>query len=420
MTVQVTTLDNGMRVISEHRASLQTVSVGVWVDVGSRHESEQENGVSHFLEHMVFKGTERRSARDIAEEIENVGGHINAYTSRDHTTFYARVLKDDWPLALDVLADILQHSQFDGSEMEREKDVILQEIGQAHDTPDDVVFDHLQQVSYPDHPLGRTILGTADTVRALSPDHLRNYMQRHYQTGNIIVVAAGNIDHAQLVKAVEGAFSHFDQGTGGNYQTGKYQGGSIHDRRELEQNHVALGFPGLAFDHEDYYALQVYSTVMGGGMSSRLFQEVRENRGLAYSVYSFAASHKDTGLFGIYAGTAPELSDQMMKVIAGEMQAVAAGPDVAEVERAKAQMKAGLMMLLESTSNRIEQLGRQMLLFDRIIPTEETLDKVAAVDCAAVARVGERILNSGMISITSVGEGDGMSEEAQTWFGKSV
>jgi len=411
MTVQVTELSNGIRVVSEYRRSLQTVAIGVWVDVGARYESALENGHSHFLEHMLFKGTDRRGARAIAEEIENVGGHMNAYTSRDHTTFYARVMKDDWPLALDVLSDIIQNSKFDADELHREKDVIVQEIGQSIDTPDDIVFDRLQEQAFPDQPIGRPILGSEETVRGVSRNGLMDYMKRHYQAGRTVISAAGYIDHDALVREVEAKFCDLQAGCGETFQPAVYEGGFHHLKDDLEQNHVVLGFPGLPFSHPDYYALQVFSTVMGGGMSSRLFQEVREKHGLAYSVYSFAASHIDTGMFGIYAGTAPEMTDGMLRVIAGEMHEIASSATGTEVERAKAQLKAGLMMLLENTASRSEQLGRQMLLFGRPIPIAETIERVEEVDVKAVSRVAQYVLSAGRLSAASVGNGSPLDEE---------
>jgi len=406
LTPEVTRLSNGLRIVSECRPELETVSVGVWTDVGTRHESKRLNGVSHFLEHMLFKGTEARSAKDIVLDIESVGGHMNAYTTRDNTTFYARVLKNDLERALDVLSDIVLHSVCDPKEIEREKDVILQEIGQALDTPDDVVFDHLQAVAYGDQPLARPILGEAEGIRAFTQEDLLGYLRGNYVGNNIVVSAVGNLDHESLVKMVEAKFGTLPTGTKQSAGKAIYCGGRKEEKRDLEQVHVTAAWPGCSYHDDGYYALQVYSTILGGGMSSRLFQEVREARGLAYSVYSFCSNHEDTGLFGIYAGTGPELLGKLMPVIKAEMCNLAKGPEQLEFNVAVAQMKAGLMMALEATTSRMEQLGRQLLIFDRVIPVQEMLANVDSVEITDVQYLAERYADSRSSSIALVGSGD--------------
>ena len=396
MTVRISELPNGIRVVSDEMPQLETASVGVWFDVGARYESEEQNGVSHLLEHMAFKGTKRRTARGLAEEIEAVGGHLNAYTTCDHTTYYTRVMKEDVGLSVDILADILQNSLFDVTELQREKDVILQEIGQANDTPDDIVFDMLQATAFPEQPLGRSILGTAARVRNFNRDIVSHYMRDHYRGDGTILAAAGNISHDALVDMTADAFASFEKECNYSFEAASYGGGESRMARDLEQLHITLGFPGLSYEDPDYYALQVFSAICGGGMSSRLFQEVREERGLAYSVYSFSASHADTGLFGIYAGTSPELAGELLPVVADQMKGLAESVDEVEVARARARLKAGLLMSLESTTSRIEQLSRQMLIFGRPIPTTELIEKVDAIDAAAVERVAHRILQGGL------------------------
>lgn len=406
MTVEVTRLESGIRVVTDRIPFLETASVGAWFDVGARYESESENGISHLLEHMAFKGTRRRSARGLAEEIEAVGGQLNAYTSRDHTTYYARVMKGDVPLAVDILADILQYSTFDPVELDREKEVVLQEIGQAHDTPDDLVFDILQAAAFPDQPLGRTILGTVDRVRGFSADDIRGYMTSHYSPDRMVFVGAGNLDHHQIVSLVAEQFSALPgrpgSGAEESFQPAVYSGGVDIDERPLEQLHLAFGFPSLSYQDEDFFALQVFNAIVGGGMSSRLFQEVREERGLAYSVYSFSSSHADTGMFGIYAGTSPEHAGELVPVISGEMQALTRDVGDDELARAKAQLKVGLYMSLESSSARVEQLGRQMLIFGRPLPTEELTAKVDQVDKDDVRRIAARTLE-GRLTLAAVG-----------------
>lgn len=404
MSVEVTRLKNGLRVVSESRRTVETVTIGVWVDVGARFETEAQNGLTHCLEHMLFKGTETRTARDIAFAIEAVGGHMNAYTSRDNTTYYARVLKEDLALGINLLADLVLNSVCDAAELEREKDVILQEIGQTLDTPDDTVFDNLQAVAFKDQPIGRTILGEADTVRGFTRDALMDFMRTHYLASNMVVSAVGNVDHATLLALVEDAFGGVSMGERAAPAPAAYVGGAHIQERPLEQLHLTLGWPGVSYHDERYYAHQIYSTILGGGMSSRLFQEIREERGLAYSVYSFSSSHAETGLFGIYAGTGPEQVDALIAVLRDQMAALAEGPTDEEFQIARAQLKAGLMMALEATTSRMEQLGRQLLIFDRIIPVSEMVEKVEGVAPETIAAVAADLASIASPSVAAVGE----------------
>jgi len=391
MTVRLDTLPNGLRVVSDDMPHLETTSIGIWVDTGARHEAVEINGISHLLEHMAFKGTERRSAQAIAEEIEAVGGSLNAYTSAEHTAYFARVLKADVPLAVDVLADILQHSTFEDAELERERAVVIQEIGQTHDTPDDVIFDHFQMAAYPDQALGRSILGTVERVEGFDSGQLRGYMSHHYQAERMVVCAAGAVDHRRLVDLVGDAFDGLVASPSASVERARYDGGSYREQRDLEQIHFLIGFDGFAYGDPDYYAAQVYSTILGGGMSSRLFQEVRERRGLAYSVYSFASSYVDGGVLGVYAGTGTVEIETLVPVVCEEVGKLASSVNGDEVVRARNQLKAGLMMSLESSMSRCEQLGRQLLIFGRAIPVDELVAHIEAVDAAAVQRVGARL-----------------------------
>lgn len=403
--MEITRLASGLRVVSESRRSVETVSVGVWVDTGSRHEPKPLNGATHFLEHMLFKGTNKRSARDIVFEIEAVGGHMNAYTTRDNTTYYARVLKNDMPLAVDVLADIIQNSVCAEAEIEREKEVILQEVGQALDTPDDIVFDHLQASAYGDQAIGRTILGEPDVIKTFTQDDLLGYLGQNYVASNIVISAVGNLKHSDLVKLVEDKLGDLPTGKPSVITPSTYVGGRKIESRELEQVHLTAAWQGCSFHDDDYYAMQVYSTILGGGMSSRLFQEVREHRGLAYSVYSFTSSHAETGLFGLYAGTGPDMVDELIPVVKGEMQKLAEGPEELEYRVATSQLKASLLMALEATTSRMEQLGRQLLVFDRLIPVEEMVANVDAVSPEHVRNVARMICDSTSPSIAIVGPG---------------
>lgn len=403
MKAEVTTLANGLRIVSETMPHVETATVGVWVDAGARHEDLETNGISHMLEHMAFKGTESRNAREIAEEIEAVGGYLNAYTSREQTTYYARVMKEDVPLGIDILSDILQHSVFDPAEVAREREVILQEIGQAIDTPDDLVFDLWQEAAFPEQPVGRSILGTPERVSSFDSDRIRGYMETHYRAPNMVVAAAGNLKHRELVDLAEEAFGELSFDPAPGHGPAEYKGGEHRVERELEQVHLVVGFDGVAYDDPDYYAAQVFSTVMGGGMSSRLFQEIREVRGLAYSIYAFSSSFIDSGSFGVYAGTSAGQANELLQVTADELKRAINDITPEEAARARAQIKAGLLMSLESSSARMEQLGRQLLIFGRPIPTAELIQHVEDVDVIALQRFGERLLTSGSATLAAVG-----------------
>ena len=403
-TVEITTLGNGLRVISEHMPRLQTASLGVWVDVGTRYEPAEVNGVAHLLEHMAFKGTERRSARAIAEEIERVGGSLNAYTSREHTAYYARILAGDVELAADILADILQYSSFDPAELEKERHVVLQEIGQVKDTPDDLVFDLLQEASYPDQPMGRAILGPEAIVRDMPREALVEYMARHYGPRRLVFAAAGKVDHGRLVGLADRLFGNLPATDPHAPEAARYSSGRrLERRKDLEQVHLCMAVQGLPYHHPDHFALQILSTALGGGMSSRLFQEARENRGLCYSIFSFASAYADTGQLGVYAGTDPEDVPELMKVVADETRALVEGPSEDEIARARAQLKASLLMGLESCSAVCEDLARQLLCFDRRVPTEEVVAKIDAVDTAAITRLGRSLLSGDGLTLAAVG-----------------
>lgn len=395
MTVaRVSTLPNGLRVASDAMAGARTASVGVWVGAGARVEPAQINGVAHFLEHMAFKGTEKRSARQIAEEIEAVGGHLNAYTARENTAFYAKVLADDLPLAVDIISDILQKSTFDPEELERERGVILQEIGQCHDTPDDVIYDHFQETAYPDQAMGRPVLGTGETVGAMDRDAIRGFMSRRYAGENMILGVAGAVDHDRFVDLAGEAFHSLGPAIDTDVPAAKYTGGDFREDRESEQVHLLLGFEGPSFGSADYYAAGVVSALLGGGMSSRLFQSVREERGLVYSIYSFAWTFADTGLFGIYAGTGAEEVEELVPVVADEVLSITETISEEELVRAKAQVRASLLMSRESTGARSDQLGNQMLVHGRPLSEDEQIAALEAVDVASATAVARRIVAS--------------------------
>jgi predicted Zn-dependent peptidase len=399
---RVTRLANGLTVATDVMAGVETAALGVWVNVGTRHEPAAINGVAHMLEHMAFKGTARRSARDISVEIENVGGHLNAYTSRENTAYYARVLAEDVPLALDIIADILQHSTFDEVELARERAVVLQEIGQAEDTPDDIIFDRLQATAYPDQALGRPVLGTTEIISALPRLAIRDYMHRNYGAESLVLAAAGHINHDRLVEMAAASFVDLPRIGPAPAEPARYAGGDFREMRDLEQLHLAFAWPGVSYQDPDYYASTVLSTLLGGGMSSRLFQEIREKRGLVYSIYSFASSYVDGGLFGVYAGTGEGEAGEIVPLICDEVAKVADSVDEEEVVRARAQLKAGILMGRESSSARSEQLAQQLLVYGRPLSAEEIVARVEAVDATQVARVARRIV-AGPLTLATLG-----------------
>jgi predicted Zn-dependent peptidase len=403
MTVKLTRLPSGLSVITDDMPHLQTASLGVWVGCGSRDERGDEHGISHFLEHMAFKGTRRRSARQIAEEIEAVGGDLNAATGVEMTAYYARVLKADVPLALDVLSDILTEPAFDPEEITREKNVIIQEIGAVEDTPDDLVFDHLQSTAFADQAVGRSILGTPATVRSFDGKRLQAYLSRNYRAPDTVVSAAGAVDHDQVVAEVERRFAPFVGPSAATPVAARFAGGARVEARDLEQVHIALALEGVPQRNPSLYSLQVFTNVLGGGMSSRLFQEVREQRGLCYSIYAFHSPYVDTGMFGLYAGTDATDSAELMRVVVDEINSAAETISEAEINRAKAQMKAGLLMALESSGARAEQLARQILIHGRPIPLEEIVGKIEAVTVESARQAGRELIARGRPAVVALG-----------------
>lgn len=409
MSVNVTKLASGLTVITDTMPHLETAALGVWTGVGGRDEKPDEHGMSHLLEHMAFKGTTTRSSRDIVEEIEAVGGDLNAATSTETTAYYARVLKADVPLALDVLSDILANPSFETDELEREKSVIAQEIGAAQDTPDDVVFEHLNELCYPDQPLGRSLLGTPQTLARIDRDGLRHYLSTHYHGPEMVVAAAGAVDHKQVVAEAEKRFASFDATPSPKPAPAMFgKGGSRVIHRDLEQAHLTLALEGLPQKDLSLFSLQVFTNILGGGMSSRLFQEVREKRGLCYSIYAFHAPYSDTGFFGLYTGTDPSDAPEMMEVIVDEINNAVETLTEAEIARAKAQMKAGLLMALESCSTRAEQMARHVLIYGRPLTVEELVAKIDCVTIETTSNAARGLLSRSRPAVVALGNGRGL------------
>jgi predicted Zn-dependent peptidase len=394
LSLKITTLSNGFRIVTENMPGLLSASAGIWVTAGGRHERADQNGIAHFLEHMAFKGTEKRSALRIAEEIEDVGGYINAYTSREMTAYYARVLSPDVGLALDVISDIVLNPVFDPKEIETERHVILQEIGQALDTPDDIIFDWLQEVSYPDQPFGRTILGPAERVSAFGRDDLKRFVGEHYGPDQMILAAAGGVDHDAIVAQAEAIFGHLRPVGNSTLQPARFFGGERREIKDLEQVHVALAFEGPGYRAPDVYTAQVYATAMGGGMSSRLFQKIREERGLCYSIFAQSGAYEDTGQITVYAGTSEEEISDLIGLTMDELKRAADDMTEAEVNRARAQLKAGLLMGLESPSSRAERNARLLAIWGRVPGVEETVAKIDAVSVGDVRTYAEGLVSA--------------------------
>ncbi len=404
MTVETTRLSNGLTVLTERLPHVESVALGLWVHSGSRHERAEEHGIAHLLEHMAFKGTRRRSAEDIAVEIENVGGELNAATSVETTAYYARVLKEDVGLAADLLCDILRESLFDADELQREKHVIVQELGAAMDTPDDIVFDRFTETAFGGQPIGRSVLGTRETIESFTSEQLRAYLAREYGADRMIAVAVGAVEHDAFLREIESRLS--DLGAHGGVEepvAATYTGGDFREERQLLDAQVLIGFEGRSFLGRDFYASQLLATVLGGGMSSRLFQEVRERRGLCYSVSAFHWSFSDTGLFGIHAASGEEDLEELVPVLLEEITDLADSIDQSEVDRARAQLRASLLMSSESVMARASQIARQYLMHGRILPRQEIMDRLNNISVERIADLARRTFCGNSPTVAGIG-----------------
>jgi predicted Zn-dependent peptidase len=404
MSVEVTRLANGLHVVTHHMPHIETVALGIWVKAGARDEQPDENGIAHFLEHMAFKGTVLRTAQQIAEEIENSGGEINAATGMETTTYYARVLKNDWRSALDILADIFLNSVLEPDELERERDVILQEIAAAKDQPDDLVFELAQAASYGDHPLGRSILGPASIIESVTREQMLAWRNRNYWASRIVVSAAGNINHETLADAVQSLFGDVPQGHTPQRMPPSFVHAAQTEQKPLDQTHIVLTFPAPNYRDPRIYQMQVLSSILGGGMSSRLFQDVREKRGLCYSVFSFGTSYEDVGQLGVYAATSPENTSELVTVTTDVMLSMMDFVTEKEVARAKAQLKASLVMNLENASSRADQIARQFLAFGEIPEMHTLISRIEAVSADQVRLLAQAIFSGNQPSLSAVGQ----------------
>lgn len=400
--IRMTKLPNGLRVITDRVPSVGSVALGIWVGVGTRNEEMAYNGAAHMVEHMLFKGTKKRNALNIAEEIENVGGAMNAYTSREITSYHMHLMAEDVPLALDVLADMIQNSVMPEEEIERERHVILQEIGMCYDTPDDLIFDNYYEAAYPGQTLGAPILGKSEIIAAMQRDTLLNYVQRLYTPERMVISAAGALDHDTFVAMVAELFTHLPANSAQDIAAAAYQGGQTLSDKELEQSHVVLGFQGISRLDKDFYGAQALSSILGGGMSSRLFQEVREKRGLVYSIYSYHSAYRDDGQFAIYAGTGPDDLPELMPVICEEVLKICDDLGDDEVRRAKTQMRAGLIMGRESMMTRADQQAKYLIFRDEILSTDALRAQIDALDKSRIQSAAKRIF-SGKPTLAALG-----------------
>jgi predicted Zn-dependent peptidase len=400
--VRVTQLANGFTVATEPMSHVATATLGVWVGAGSRHEREHEHGLSHLLEHMAFKGTARRSARQIAEDVENVGGEINAATSAEFTFYSARMLGENVDLALDVLGDILLNSAFDDAELAREKSVILQEYAAVEDTPDDLVNDMFMETAFAGQAIGRPILGKPETIKAFDAAAIRSFIGREYSPARMVLAAAGAVEHERIVEAVEATFGGLPAAPSNETASASYTGGERRLKRRLEQANVMLGLPGCSFKDTRYYATHMFAQVLGGGLTSRLWHEVRETRGLAYGIEAFHWPFSDCGLFGIGAGTAGADLAELIEVSIDCAREATRDIDEAEIARAKAQLKVALLAALETPGGRIERNARQLLAWGRVIPSEEIVARVDAVTVDDVREAGATLL-AGKPTLAAIG-----------------
>lgn len=395
MSARIHRLANGLTVAVEPMAEVETVAVGIYADAGARSEPAGLSGLAHMVEHMVFKGAGGRSAKDIAEAVEDRGGSLNAWTARDHTVFQARLLADDLDLGMRIIADLVRSPDLDADELERERHVVLSELGEARDTPDDIIFDHLQGASFAGQPLGLPVLGDEATIAAIDVRSMRRWIADHYRPDGLVIAAAGKVDEDALLRLAEGLYGDMPPGSPPAPVPARFAGGAHHDRRRFDQLHVAIGFGGVGHEDPDLHALSLYSSAVGGGMSSRLFQQVREERGLAYSIYSWAHSYAETGLFGVYCAAARGDAHEALALTRRILSETAEGITQAELDRARAQAKAGLLMGLESVATRADHLARQIQIHGRIVPPSEIVADLDAVTLAQTRAAASRALAGG-------------------------
>jgi predicted Zn-dependent peptidase len=412
--VQRHTYPNGLVLLSERMPHIRSVSLGVWMRRGSRHETAEQNGICHFIEHLLFKGTESRSAQDIALIIDSVGGHMDAFTTKEYTCFYFRVLDEHVDIAVDLLTDIVRHPRFVPAEIEKERKVIFEEIRMVEDTPDELVYDLFSEAFYREHPLGRPIQGTIESVTGMQPEALTRFFRDAYQPGNLLITAAGNLDHDRLVSAMGEAFQKMSDGRQGGELSPPVSHAEVRlcEKKELGQLHLCLGVPGVPMNDERRYALYVMNTVLGGTMSSRLFQNIREQRGLAYAVFSTANSYADAGHVMVYAATSPSSAREVTDLVLQEFRRIKAEPvESGELQLAKDNLKGNLMLSLESSSSRMSNLARQEMYFGRQTSMDDVLASIDRVTAEELQRIAQQLFDRGKCAMAALGQTSGLRIE---------
>ena len=404
MNVEFKVLDNGLTIVND-KMNINSTSIGVWIGSGSAKETENESGIAHMLEHMAFKGTVNRNAKQIAQEIEDVGGDINAYTSKEVTAYYLKVLKENTELGIDILSDILKHSTFPEEEIERERGVIISEIGQSIDSPDDKVFENFNSTAFKNQSIGRSILGTKETVSKFQKLDLKNFLSSNYSPQNMVVVSSGDINSDWFFKSIEEKFSNIKNNYKPNNLNSKWSSGFSGEDRDLEQTQLVFGIEGLRNCDIDKYSLRALTIILGGGMSSRLFQEIRERKGLCYSIFAFSQIQKTFGTLGFYAGTSPNNVDELIETSLNEWKKIKSSVSDHELSRAKAQMKAGFIMGQESNSSRAEYMAKCMIDYGRIIKSDEVKEKIENITINSISEVAEKLISSSLPVLSVIGPG---------------
>lgn len=396
-------LENGALLAQDKMDGIETISISFLVKTGSKYEQPEVSGISHFLEHMAFKGTSTRSAQQIVELFDSIG-YLNAYTSKEHTVYYAKVLRDEISTAIDVMTDILQDSIFSEEEIAKEREVILQEMAQTEDTPDDVVFELFQNTAYPEQAMGRPILGDPEVIKSVTSQHFVDYVNDRYGFNNIVIAAAGNFQGTEIEDLIQAKFHHMPKSSAAIEVNSNYQGGDIRKERDLEQIQMVLGFEGVSYYDENYYVQQTLSMLAGGGMSSRLFQEVREKRGLAYSISSFASSYQDTGIFGVYSSSSENNMNQLITVVIEELQKMLTDITEEELQRAKAQVRASILMAQESSISRSKKFASNLAIYGRYIEITEIIEKLNMITPQAIMKFLHKTISSSKPTLATIGK----------------
>lgn len=399
------TLPNGVRIITEEMPYVRSASIGIWVGAGSRDESESNNGIAHFIEHMLFKGTTARSAKDIAETLDAVGGQLNAFTSKEYTCYYAKVLDEHLDIAIDLLSDMFFNSTFKEEDIEKEKNVIIEEIKMYEDTPDELVHDLFANTLWSGHPLGRSVIGTAGIISQITRKDLVDFMEGYYRPDGVVVAVAGNIKHDEVIGKLAPIFSNNTSPRNERKYVAPTAGSRVYYRKkDTEQVHFCLGTPGLPLDHDDIYVLHVMNSVLGGGISSRLFQEIREERGLAYSIYTYHSSYRDAGLFSIYAGLSPGNLNDVISLITKEMKSLRVnGITKEELARTREQLKGSILLGLENVSSRMSRIGKSELCLNRVVSVEEAVERINRVTADDVRELAQQLFTGEKIVVSSIG-----------------